>query len=113
MMELSKWFDYQLQSTLDGFSWAFQQLPRERLHGIPPIPLGEWSAAQHLSHMLEYEEKLALPTMHQWLGAPPVVPEEGDENSKQSLPPIEVMLVHFKQVRKAEIGLLSKFEEDD
>jgi len=28
-MELSQWFDYQLRSTLDGFIWAVNQLPKE------------------------------------------------------------------------------------
>jgi len=56
-MELSKWFEYQLQSTLDGFIWAVQQLPKERLYSSPPPALGEWSASQHILHMLEYEKK--------------------------------------------------------
>lgn len=108
-MELSKWFDYQLRSTLDGFIWAVQQLPAERWSAIPPAPLGEWSAAEHVFHILEYEERLALPSMHQWLGAPPA--GRHVNQGKQDLPPIEEMLTRFERVRHEEIDLLPKFSE--
>lgn len=109
-MELAKWFDYQLRSTLDGFLWAVQQLPKERLYAIPPPPLGEWSAAQHVFHMLEYEERLALPSMHQWLGAPPVVRHVNQ--GEQDLPSIDEMLSQFGRVRREEINLLPKFSQE-
>lgn len=109
-MELSKWFDYQLRSTLDGFTWAVQQLPTERLYAIPPVPLGEWSAAQHVFHMLEYERQLALPSMHQWLGAPPVIRHE--TQGELDLPPVDEMLAQFKHVRREEINLLPKFSQE-
>lgn len=111
-MELSKWFDYQLRNTLDGFIWAVQQLPTERLYAPPPTPLGEWSAAQHVFHMLEYEERLALPTMHQWLGAPPVTRNEDENQSEQALPPIEEMLLQFERIRREEISLLPRFSQE-
>jgi hypothetical protein len=63
-MELSQWFDYQLRSTLDGFIWAVHQLPEERWYKLPPASLGEWSAAEHVHHLLNYEKRLALP---KWL----------------------------------------------
>lgn len=109
-MELSKWFDYQLRSTLDGFIWAVQQLATERLHAIPPAPLGEWSAAQHVIHMLEYEERLALPSMHQWLGAPLVIRHQNQ--GEQDLPAVEEMLARFERIRQEEIDLLPKFSEE-
>jgi hypothetical protein len=109
-MELSKWFDYQLHSTLDGFIWAVQQLPTERLYAIPPAPLGEWPAAQHIFHMLEYEERLALPSMHQWLGAPPVIRYQNQ--GEQDLPVVKEMLARFERVRHEEIGLLPKFSQE-
>jgi hypothetical protein len=112
-MELSKWFDYQLRSTLDGFIWSVQQLPQERWYAFPPIELGEWSAAQHVLHMLEYEQGLALPSMYQWLGAPPPGPEADVQNGEQDLPPMDEMLSQFRQVRESEIGLLSKFKDQD
>jgi hypothetical protein len=112
-MELSKWFDYQLRSTLDGFLWAVQQLPRERLYALPPSPLGEWSAAQHVFHMLTYEQKLALPTMYQWLGAPPVAREVNGKQAEEELPAVEEMLSQFKQVRESQLAMLLKFEDAD
>jgi DinB family protein len=111
-MELSQWFDYQLRSTLDGFIWAVQQVPKDRLYTLPPKSLGEWSAAQHVFHILEYEEKFALPTMSQWLGVPPVIPEAGEGRIEQGPPQIEEKLVQFEQVREAEIGMLPKFDLD-
>lgn len=111
-MELSKWFDYQLRSTLDGFIWAVHQVPQERLYTPPPAALGEWSAAQHVFHMLEYEERFALPTMSQWLGVPPVIPEETDEGIEPVPPSVEEKLSQFERVRQAEISMLSKFDPD-
>ena len=109
-MNLSEWFEDQLRSTLDGFVWAVHQLPRERWYMPPPAPLGEWSAAQHVFHMLDYEERLALPTMYQWIGAPAVLPEEVEVRKRQERPPIEDLLAQFEKVRRTEIGLLSKFD---
>ena len=109
-MELSRWFSYQLRSTLDGFLWAVQQLPKERAYAVPPTPLGEWSAAQHVFHVLDYEKRLALPTMYQWLGAPPVIPGEVESGIERRLPALEEMLSQFEQVRRSEIDLLPKFD---
>jgi len=110
-MDLSQWFDYQLRSTLDGFTWAVNQLPKERWYTLPPPALGEWSAAQHVFHMLDYEERLALPSMVQWLGVPPAIPEEAEHETKKSQLPIEELLSRFEKVRELEIGLLPKFDE--
>lgn len=110
-MEFVKWFDAQLRSTLAGFIWSIQQVPKEHWYTSPPAPLGEWSAAQHIFHMVHYEEKLALPSMQQWLGAPPAVREESDEESWANPPPMERMLERFNEVRLAEINLLPSFDE--
>ena len=109
-MELSQWFDYQLRSTLDGFIWAVQQVPKERLYTLPPTPLGEWSADQHVFHMLEYEERFVLPSMYQWLGVPAIIPEESEKGIEQSPPQIEEKLSLFEQIRESEISMLSKFD---
>jgi len=108
-MELSKWFEDQLRSTLEGFIWAVQQLPKERLYSLPPTALGDWSASQHVWHMLDYEKNLAFPSMHQWLGAPPALRKE--ESEKRNPPAVQEMLAEFEQVRQAEIVLLSKFDD--
>jgi hypothetical protein len=112
-MELSQWFEYQLRSTLDGFVWAVRQVPPERLNILPPASLGEWSAAQHVAHMIDYEERLALPSMAQWLGVPPVIPEDSERGLEQLPPSIEEKLARFERVRQAEISMLSKFDSAD
>ena len=108
-MEFSQWFGYQLRSTLEGFVWAVGQLAGERWYELPPSPLGEWSAAEHVYHMLNYEKRLALPTMYQWLGKTPKIKRE--EALKREIPPVLQMLEEFKQVRQMEIDLLPKFDE--
>jgi hypothetical protein len=107
---ISQWFDYQLRSTLDGFIWAVHQLPDERWDKLPPQPLGQWSAADHVFHILDYEKRLALPTMYQWLGETPVIREKIEEKTEQGLAPIEEMLREFERVRTVEISLLFKFD---
>jgi len=108
-MDLSQWFDYQLRSTFDGFIWAVHRVPKERLHMLPPTQLGEWSAAQHVSHILEYEERYALPAMSQWLGVPAVIPEESEERIGPP-PSIEENLAQFERIREVQISMLPKFE---
>ena len=110
-MELYQWFDYQLRSTLDGFNWAVNQLPKERWYTLPPARLGEWSAAQHVFHLLDYEERLALPSMYQWLGVPPAIPEEAENEIKKSQLPVEELLSRLEKIRELEIGLLPKFDQ--
>ena len=112
-MELSQWFDYQLRCTLDGFVWSVQQVPEERLYFAPPPQLGEWSAAQHVVHLLEYEESFALPAMSQWLGVPPVIPEELERSVEPNPPLVAEKLAQLQQVRQAEIILLYKFDPAD
>ena len=111
-MELAQWFDYQLRSTLDGFVWAVRQVPKERLYTLPPKSLGEWSTAQHVFHMLEYEEDFALPSMSQWLGVPRVIPEESVHGFTKNQLDVEERLTRFERVRRAEIDMLSKFDHD-
>jgi hypothetical protein len=109
-MELSQWFDSQLRSTLDGFVWAIQQVPKERLQVVPPIQLGEWSAAQHIFHMLDYEERFVLPSMAQWLGVPPVIPEDTETGTEPTRSSVEEQLAQFERVRQAQINMLPKFD---
>ena len=112
-MNESEWFDYQLSSTLDGFLWAVRQVPEERITVPPPAPLGEWTATQHVYHLVQYEEKLALPAMQQWLGAPFREVEDYEGEVGRDLPPVADLLARFEQVRKAEIGLLPQLANCD
>lgn len=107
-MERSHWFEYQLRSTLDGLLWAARQLPNERFSALPPVALGEWSASEHVLHMLDYEKNLALPSMHQWLGDPAPARRATEGNP----PRMEEMLAEFERVRQEEIALLSKFDDE-
>ena len=60
--------------------------------------------------MLEYEERFVLPSMYQWLGVPPGIPEESEKGIEQSPPQIEEKLSQFEQVREAQISMLPKFD---
>src|SRR5574340_1547912 len=75
-MDINQFFEAQLNSTLEGFTWAAHQVPGDRLRVIPPGDLGEWTATQHIFHLLHYEQKLALPSMQQWLGGSAPVRDE-------------------------------------
>lgn len=59
--------------------------------------------------MLEYEERLALPSMYQWLGAPPVIRYQSE--GEQDISNVEEMLARFERVRYEEISLLPKFSQ--
>jgi hypothetical protein len=107
------WFQQQLQASADGFAWAIAQVPAERLNCRPPEGLGEWSAARHLFHMLDYERQIALPVMQQWLGASEVVVNWDEEAGwcTSCGVAIEDLLDQFRAVRREQISLLSRFSE--
>ena len=109
----STWFQQQLQASADGFVWAVAQVPADRLHCRPPRALGEWTAARHLFHMLDYERQIALPVMQQWLGAPEFAvnwDEEAGWRANCDMP-IESLLDQFRAVRREQIDLLPRFPE--
>jgi hypothetical protein len=116
-MDLSKWFHDQLQSSLQGFIWAIEQMPAGRRYKRPPYLLGEWSAARHAFHLMHYERTFALPSMKQWLGEP--IPEilgpsedivwmrdfaRGDQAA------LDGLLAQFREVRGAQVELLPEFD---
>jgi hypothetical protein len=72
MTEWATWFQQQLQSSGDGFVWAFEQIGRDLHHKLPPRPgyLGSWPPIRHIWHVARYERTLVIPSMRQWLGAP-------------------------------------------
>ena len=111
-MNLSEWFQTQLQASGDGFIWGVEQVPPERRGVQPPGPLGEWTAARHVFHMLYYEQTIALPSMRQWLGDPlPFVDgldEEAAWDTRQSL---ESLIAQFRDIRAEQIALLPRFDE--
>jgi len=73
MTNLASWFRQQLQSSADGFVWAFQQIAPDLRDKLPPRPgyLGSWPPIRHVWHVAQYERWLVIPSMCQWLGGPP------------------------------------------
>lgn len=112
-MDLSDWFDDQLKSSADGFVWAVEQVPIERRLLSPPAPLGEWSTARQVFHMFYYEQKVALPSMRQWLGEPFKLSgkEYNEDEAWGDGKDLETMLSDFRTVRAEQIVLLPQFDE--
>jgi hypothetical protein len=112
-MNLSSWFQQQLQTSADGFVWAVKQMPPERRFASPPLLFGEWSAARHAFHMLFYERTIALPSMRQWLGGPPPAVFGTSEETAwrdRAANDLEGLLVAFREIRAEQIGLLSQYD---
>lgn len=65
-MDLSHWFHQQLQTSTEGFLWAVEQIPPERLY-LEPRP-GKWPVARLLFHMASYDRAIGLPALRQWVG---------------------------------------------
>ena len=112
-VKYSTWFQQQLQASADGFAWAVTQVPATRQNCPPPKALGEWTAARHLFHMLDYERQIALPVMQQWLGAPEFAVNWDEEAGWRAndAQPIEHLLDQFRAVRSEQFALLSQFSE--
>lgn len=78
-MERSAWWYTQLQSSLEGFLWAIEQVPDER-HFISRRP-ERWSVARITFHVGWYERHIALPAMRQWLGGPALASTSQEEDA--------------------------------
>jgi hypothetical protein len=114
MNAFSKWFSSQLTTSAEGFAWAARQVPSGRQNLAPPRPLGEWSAARHVYHLLSYEQAIALPAMRQWLGDPLVEPnDEEEDHAWDPNTRIEDLLPRFQTIRQEQIALLPRFTELD
>jgi hypothetical protein len=108
-MDASAWFKTQLQSGAEGFAWAVSQVPAERHTRTPPTPLGEWSLARHVFHLMFYEREVALPSMRQWLGEElnqAAVPDE--DVAWDARAPAAGLLEQFQHGRTAQIALLDQ-----
>ncbi len=111
-MQLSEWFDKQLQASADGLIWSVEQVPTERHQRQPPPNLGQWSVARHLFHMVDYEQKFVLPLMRQWLGeaAPIFVYDEEDAWQQVQVETIQPLVAQFRAVRSEQLALLPLFK---
>jgi hypothetical protein len=122
MTHVASWFRQQLQSSADGFVWAFEQIAPELRDKLPPRPgyLGTWSPIRHVWHVALYERTLAMPSMRQWLGGPPADGAgwtEGDEDdaafalvSQAGLPDV---VAAFRDIRRQQIALLDDLAHVD
>ncbi|MBO0777961.1 MAG: DinB family protein [Ktedonobacteraceae bacterium] len=112
---LATWFDQQLRSCTDGFLWAVELIPPERLY-LPPRQ-DRWPVARIIYHLLSYERAIALPTMRQWLGGPrPIAgtPQEDAHKEEQSWNngqehTVQKLIDDFKAVRAEQFALLPLF----
>ena len=116
-MQLSQIFQQQLQTSAENFLWAVEQIPQERLYLAPRT--NRWSIARIVFHLTRYEQRLALPSMLQWLGGPqPVVGTQEEDNAKDEQDwndgkdyEIQVLIANFKEVRSQQLALLSQLTE--
>lgn len=118
-MNLSNWFHQQLQTSAEGVLWAVELIPPERLY-LPPRP-DKWPIARVLYHLVCYEQRLALPSMLQWMSGPQPVagtPEEDalkEEHAWSNGQGYEVsaLRTEFKALRARQLALLPQFTERD
>jgi len=112
-MNLTQWFENQLQSSADGFVWGTEQVPHARRYAQPPDGLGEWSVARHAFHLLYYEQTLALPSMRQWIGEAPPPSDNLEERTweRTTTRDVESLLGEFRKVRQQQIDLLARFDD--
>ena len=118
-MDLSQWFQQQLQTSMEGLQWAVEQIPQDHLYSS--LSSDRWSVARIVYHLARYDQRIGLPSMLQWLGGPrPAVGEpkenalveERDWNDGQGYE-IDALLAAFVDVRSQQIALLSQFREQD
>lgn len=116
MDTLSQRYTTLLRASLEQFEWAIGRLP-ETMLPVEPRP-GRWSAARIVFHLLCYEQRIALPTMRQWLGdsAPLAHSPEEDAAVEESDwangvdHPVGMMLADLRSVRDKQIGVISQIE---
>ena len=113
-MDFSEWFDKHLQTSAEGFVWGAELVPGTRRNILPPLGLGEWSAARHVFHMLYYEQTIALPSMQQWLGnaRPSTRGLDEDEAWNNAAKDFDSLLSEIQNVRAAQVALLPKFDQN-
>lgn len=116
-MQSPQWFQQQLQTSAENFLWAVEQIPQERLY-LAPRP-NRWPIARIVFHMTRYEQRLALPSMLQWLGGQqPIVGTQEEDNAKDEHDwndgrghEIQTLIADFKDVRSQQLALFPQFPE--
>jgi hypothetical protein len=122
MTTWSSWFRAQLQSSGDGFVWAFEQIAPHLRDKLPPRPgyLGTWPPIRHIWHVALYERTLVIPSMRQWLGDP--LPDgagwtEGNQDdvafAQAQQAGLADVVATFCDIRRRQIVMLDALEEVD
>jgi hypothetical protein len=110
-------FQQQLQTSAENFLWAVEQIPQEQLY-LAPRP-NRWPVARVVYHMIRYEQRLALPSMQQWLGgSKPVVGTQEEDNAQDERDwndgkgrDIQTLLTDFRDIRSQQLALFPQFTE--
>ncbi len=116
-MQQAQWFQQQLQSSADNFLWAVEQIPQERLY-LAPRP-NRWPIARIIFHLTRYEQRLAFPSMLQWLGGTkPIVGTQEEDNAQDERDwsggeghNIQILIAGFKVIRSQQLALFPQFNE--
>ena len=116
-MQQVQWFQQQLHISIDNFVWAVEQIPQERLY-LAPRP-NKWPVARLVYHMTRYDQRLALPSLQQWLGGPlPTVGTQEEDNAEDEHDwddgnghDIGTLLADFKAIRLQQLALFPRFTE--
>ncbi len=109
------WFSEQLQTSMMAVEWAVAQNPPAHRYAAPPRHPENWPVARVLLHLAAYEQRLALPSMRQWLGAAqPAVGTQAEETAREderwaAQPSIDDLIADFRAVRAAQLALLPQF----
>lgn len=114
MSDWVDWYRRHLNTSAEGFCWAFQRIKPELRLRVPPRPdsLGTWSPTRHVWHIVEYERCLALPTMSQWVGGARPADDAwpDDDGSWQAATELsyEGLIDPFLERRQQQIALLDQ-----
>ncbi|MCA0457854.1 MAG: hypothetical protein LCI00_28065 [Chloroflexi bacterium] len=113
MTDWVKWSRQYLHTSAEAFEWAFSAIDPAYHQSKPPeARLGLWSPARHVWHVTGYERCIAMPTMRQWLGAPPlpdddrIWPNGDDDWAAVANQPADIYMQAFWDVRNEQIALL-------
>ena len=122
MTNWASWFRQHLQSSADGFVWAFEQIAPALHYKLPPAPgyLGTWPPIRHVWHVARYERCLVIPSMRQWLGGPPADGAgwtEGDADddafARAQRRGLEDVAAAFREIREQQILMLDELADID
>ncbi|GCE14442.1 DinB family protein [Tengunoibacter tsumagoiensis] len=118
MVHLTQRFQERLQVSMDEFLWATQLISEARLYLAPRE--NRWPVARLLFHLVDYERRLGLPSILQWVGADcPIAGTPEEDAAKEELAwqngeagDFATMVAEFKALREQQIALLGTLPEE-